>query len=125
MTLSVVPPEFVLFGLTLLGVALFHRHTLPIAAVGLAAIVLYKITGPGFADGPGLNGLAGHFRHEWAILANLLCLLLGFALSRGISKRAAYPCCFRGFCPMTGRARCPCWRWCSSCRAFSTTSPRP
>ena len=40
MTLSVVPPEFVLFGLTLLGVALFHRHTLPIAAVGLAAIVL-------------------------------------------------------------------------------------
>ncbi len=99
MTLSGVPPEFLLFGLTLLGVALFHRHTLPIAAVGLAAIVLYKITGPGFADGPGLNGLVGHFRHEWAILANLLCLLLGFALIARHFEESRLPVLLPRFLP--------------------------
>ena len=35
-----VPIEFVLFGLTLAGVALFHRRTLQVALAGLAAIAL-------------------------------------------------------------------------------------
>ena len=30
--------------------------------------------------GPGLPGLVQHLQHEWVILANLLCLLMGFAL---------------------------------------------
>jgi len=77
---SVVAPEFLLFALTLLGVAVFHRRTLPIALLGLAAIVIYKLLGPGFAAGPGIGGLAAHFAHEWVTLANLLCLLLGFAI---------------------------------------------
>jgi len=75
-----VPIEFVLFGLTLAGVALFHHHTLPVALSGLAAIALYKLAFSGFKTGPGLAGLALHMAHEWVILANLLGLLLGFAL---------------------------------------------
>ena len=38
-----IPVDFILFGLTLLGVALFHHHTLQVALTGLAAITLYKL----------------------------------------------------------------------------------
>ena len=75
-----VPLDFVLFGLTLAGVALFHHHTLQVALTGLAVIVIYKLGFTGFKTGPGLGGLASHIAHEWVILANLLGLLLGFAL---------------------------------------------
>jgi Na+/H+ antiporter NhaD/arsenite permease-like protein len=75
-----VPWEFLLFAATLLGVALFHRHTLPVALLGLGSIVAYKLAGPGFDAGPGAPGLAAHFAHEWVTLANLLGLLLGFAI---------------------------------------------
>jgi len=73
-------PEFVLFGLTLAGIALFHRHTLAVALTGLAAIAAYKLAFTGFKTGAGLHGLGQHLLHEWVILANLLGLLLGFAL---------------------------------------------
>ena len=75
-----VPIDFVLFGLTLAGVALFHHHTLQVALIGLAVIVLYKLAFTGFKTGPGLSGLGLHMLHEWVILSNLLGLLLGFAL---------------------------------------------
>ena len=75
-----VPVEFVLFCLTLAGVALFHHHTLQVALIGLAAIILYKLGFAGFKEGPGFAGLALHMQHEWVILTNLLGLLLGFAL---------------------------------------------
>jgi len=75
-----VPVDFVLFALTLAGVALFHHHTLYVALTGLAVIALYKLGFTGFKTGPGLGGLARHMAHEWVILANLLGLLLGFAL---------------------------------------------
>jgi len=75
-----VPLEFVLFGLTLAGVALFHHHTLQVALTGLAAITLYKLGFTGFKTGPGLAGLGSHMLHEWIILTNLLGLLLGFAI---------------------------------------------
>jgi Na+/H+ antiporter NhaD/arsenite permease-like protein len=78
--MSAIPTEFVLFGLTLVGVAFFHRHTLLVAALGLAIVILFKLFGPGFATGPGLSGLMEHFAHEWVTFANLFCLLLGFAL---------------------------------------------
>src|SRR5262245_61556914 len=39
---SGIPLDFILFALTLLGVALFHRQTLQVALIGLAAIVGYK-----------------------------------------------------------------------------------
>lgn len=82
-----IPIEFVLFGLTLLGVALLHHRTLEVAAAGLAAITLYKLAFGSFRGAAGLEGLAAHLSHEWVIVANLGCLLLGFALlSRHFEK---------------------------------------
>jgi Na+/H+ antiporter NhaD/arsenite permease-like protein len=75
-----IPVDFILFALTLLGVALFHRHTLPVALTGLAAIILYKLIFTGFKYGAGLAGLGHHMAHEWVTLANLVLLLMGFAL---------------------------------------------
>jgi len=75
-----IPVDFILFALTLLGVALFHHHTLQVALAGLASIVAYKLAFTGFKFGTGLAGLALHMQHEWVILANLFLLLMGFAL---------------------------------------------
>jgi hypothetical protein len=75
-----IPVDFILFGLALLGVALFHRHTLPVALISLAAIAVYKLMFTGFKTGAGLAGLALHVQHEWVILANLFLLLTGFAI---------------------------------------------
>src|SRR5262245_60419810 len=46
-----IPIDFILFGLTLLGVALFHHYTLQVALWGLAAITLYKLAFTGFKFG--------------------------------------------------------------------------
>ena len=87
MTIFGIPADFILFGLILLGVAIFHRHTLRIAVAGLAGVAVYKITFTGFKTGPGLAGLAAHLGHEWVLLINLLLLLMGFAiLSRHFEK---------------------------------------
>ncbi|MEH2508447.1 Na+/H+ antiporter NhaD/arsenite permease-like protein [Bradyrhizobium sp. AZCC 1578] len=75
-----IPVDFLLFALTLLGVALFHHHTLPVALTGLTAIVIYKLIFTGFKYGAGLNGLGHHMAHEWVTLGNLFLLLMGFAL---------------------------------------------
>jgi len=75
-----IPVDFILFGLTLLGVAVFHHHTLQVALTGLGAILVYKLAFTGFKFGAGLGGLALHMQHEWVILANLFLLLMGFAL---------------------------------------------
>ncbi len=82
-----VPFDFILFGLTLLGVAVFHHHTLRVALSGLVTISLYKIVFTGFKTGPGAIGFLFHLEHEWVILLNLFCLLTGFALlSRHFEK---------------------------------------
>src|ERR671914_1008357 len=86
-----VPIEFVLFGLTLVGVALFHHHVLQVALTGRAVIALYKLAFTGFKTGPGMGGLALHMAHEWVILANLLGLLLGFALLSNHFERSKVP----------------------------------
>src|SRR5213595_460768 len=75
-----IPVDFFLFALTLLGVALFHRHTLPVALTGLAAILVYKLAFTGFKFGAGLGGLGQHMAQEWVMLTNLFLLLMGFAL---------------------------------------------
>jgi len=82
-----VPLEFVFFVLTLLGVALFHHHTMLVALCGLVSLSIYKI-----AFLPDFHFLE-HMRHEWQVVfdsdhgrfevgaaTNLLGLLLGFAL---------------------------------------------
>jgi Na+/H+ antiporter NhaD/arsenite permease-like protein len=75
-----IPVEFILFALTLLGIAVFNQHTLPIALSGLASVIVYKLAFTGFKYGAGLGGLAQHMTHEWVTLANLFLLLMGFAL---------------------------------------------
>ena len=94
-----VPVDFVLFGLTLAGVALFHHHTLQVALIGLGAIVLYKLAFTGFKTGPGLGGLALHLAHEWVILTNLLGLLLGFALLSNHFEESKVPAILPRFLP--------------------------
>ena len=69
-----------LFALTLLGVALFHHHTLRVALAGLAVITVYKVLASPFREGAGLAGLGAHLAHEWVVIANLGLLLTGFAL---------------------------------------------
>jgi Na+/H+ antiporter NhaD/arsenite permease-like protein len=85
--IATIPVDFILFALTLLGVALFHQYTLAVALTGLTTITVYKVGFTGFKFGNGLVGLAGHMAHEWVILANLFLLLMGFALlSRHFEK---------------------------------------
>ncbi len=75
-----IPVDFILFAATLLGVAMFHHHVLKVALGGLAVISLYKIAFTGFNAGEGFAGFGAHMAHEWVLLVNLLCLLVGFAL---------------------------------------------
>jgi len=91
MSVASVPVDFILFALTLLGVALFHRYTLQVALTGLAVIIVYKLGFAGFKTGPGFGGLVTHMAHEWVILTNLLGLLLGFALLSNHFERSKVP----------------------------------
>ena len=85
-----IRPEFILFGLTLLGVALFHRYTLWVALIVLASILIFKfIFIPEFDL---REHLFGHVNFtdqilnkelrvgEWSTILNLLGLLIGFAI---------------------------------------------
>jgi Na+/H+ antiporter NhaD/arsenite permease-like protein len=86
-----IPFDFILFALTLFGIALFHRHTLPIALAGLAVIAAYKLAFTGFRDGPGFAGLGLHLRNEFSLLGNLFLLLMGFALLSRHFEESAVP----------------------------------
>lgn len=71
--------DYAIFGLTLLGVAFFHHRALHVAIAGLAAVMLVQIAlAPSSAVAA--YELVEHFAAEWAVLANLLLLLLGFAV---------------------------------------------
>jgi len=85
--MTTIPPDFFLFAVTLICVALFHRHTLKVALAGLVTVTLYKVGFTGFPEGQGWGGFFSHLAHEWVTLINLLCLLMGFAiLSRHFEK---------------------------------------
>ena len=86
-----IPFDFILFALTLLCVALFHKYTLQVALTGLAVITLYKLGFTGFKTGDGVAGLLGHLAHEWVILTNLLGLLVGFALLSNHFEKSHVP----------------------------------
>ncbi|MBK8699532.1 MAG: citrate transporter [Saprospiraceae bacterium] len=93
--------EFILFALTLLGVALFHNQTFWVAITGLTVIVLYKlffIEAYPFAehflgDNSMMSQLADkNLRQgEWGILVNLLGLLLGFGILAKIFEESGVP----------------------------------
>ena len=46
-----IPVDFILFGLTLAGVAVFYKGTMRVALTGLATIIIYKIAFTGFKTG--------------------------------------------------------------------------
>lgn len=91
--LAGVPLEFAFFACTLLGVALFHHHTLKVALIGLGALVAYKLGFSVFGHHhqAGLGGLLHHLGAEWVTLANLLGLLTGFALLASAFERSHLP----------------------------------
>lgn len=89
--LGPVPVEFLLFASVLLGVAFFHKYTLPIALVGASVIAFYKVALSPFKTGAGVEGLISHLGHEWVILTNLLLLLVGFALLAQYFEDSAVP----------------------------------
>ena len=99
-----IPIDFVLFGLTLICVAVFHQHTMRVALAGLVAIVVYKVLFTGFKTGPGFIGFLSHVKQEWVILANLLCLLWDSRSSHAILRKAICLWSFRNICLTIGKA---------------------
>jgi Na+/H+ antiporter NhaD/arsenite permease-like protein len=98
-TIFGIPVEFLLFGLTLAGVAIFHRHTMRVALMGLVAVSTYKIVFTGFKTGDGVIGFISHVDHEWVVLINLLCLLTGFALLSRHFEKSHLPVALPKFLP--------------------------
>lgn len=76
--------EFIIFALTLLGVAVLHHKTMYVALCGLAAILIFKFIFPGVS--PNTFNFTEHIignQHsegEWRTLINLFGLLFGFAI---------------------------------------------
>jgi len=99
MTLAGIPVDFILFALTLLGVATLHGHTMRVAVTGLVVITLYKLTLGDFGGTPGLPGLFKLLRHEWVTIANLLGLLLGFALLSDHFEKSEIPALLPDYLP--------------------------
>jgi Na+/H+ antiporter NhaD/arsenite permease-like protein len=75
-----IPVEFALFGLMLLGVALFHRRALTISIVGFVVILAFETFVTAYPTGRGGAALVAHASHEWVAVTNLLLLLTGFEL---------------------------------------------
>jgi len=69
--------EFVLFALTLVGVALLHKHTMWVALTGMTLVIIYKLV---FNDPNDQFMLFHHLTEEARVLINLMGLLLGFAI---------------------------------------------
>jgi Na+/H+ antiporter NhaD/arsenite permease-like protein len=103
-TLFGIPVDFILFGLTLLCVAVFHHHTMRVALAGLGTVVLYKIVFTGFKTGTGVSGFISHVGQEWVILANLFCLLTGFALLSRHFEESQVPAVLPRYLPHDWRA---------------------
>jgi len=80
LSIAGIPVAFVLFALTLCGVAVFHHHTLRVALIGLVTITVYTLVFASFRGEPGFIGLGEHLVHEWVVLCNLFGLLVGFSL---------------------------------------------
>src|SRR5262245_46346483 len=82
-----IPIEFALFACLLVGVAVFHNHTLPVGVTGLVVLVPCQLLVTGFKSGSGATRLINHMAQEWVILLNLFLLLVVFGLlSRHFEK---------------------------------------
>ena len=101
--------EFIIFGLILLGVALFHKQTFRVAVIGLTVLLTFKLVfDPGFHLLEHLFGETpmgeqlmdkGLRQGEWGIILNLLGLLLGFAILSKIFEESGVPDVLPRFLP--------------------------
>jgi Na+/H+ antiporter NhaD/arsenite permease-like protein len=101
--------EFIIFGLILLGVALFHKHTFWVAVIGLTVLLTFKfIFDPAFHIGEHLFGTTSFGEQlmdkdlrqgEWGIILNLLGLLLGFSILSKIFEESGIPDILPKFLP--------------------------
>jgi len=82
--------EFIIFALTLIGVAVFHHKTMYVALSGLAAILIAKYIFTDFSLTEHIVGTATK-EGEWRILLNLLGLLFGFAILAEHFKESRFP----------------------------------
>lgn len=72
--------EFIIFALTLVGVALFHNHTMYVALGGLTTVLILKFAMDADFDlGAHIVGNE-HHEGEWKTLVNLIGLLFGFGI---------------------------------------------
>lgn len=91
--------EFIIFALTLLGVAIFHHHTMYVALIGLAAIIITRyVFLPDFSMTEHLVGTATR-EGEWRTLLNLGGLLFGFAILAKNFEESGVPEILPNFLP--------------------------
>jgi len=83
--------EFIIFALTLIGVAVFHHKTMYVALTGLGVILILKyIFMPEFSFVEHLTGNSDH-EGEWRTLVNLTGLLFGFGILAKIFEESGIP----------------------------------
>lgn len=92
MQLAGIDIEFIIFGLTLAGVALFHTKTLQVAAAGLVAVCLYKLFLTDF-------NFLHHAQHEWRGVLNLFGLLIGFTVLADHFEHSGIPAILPRYLP--------------------------
>jgi Na+/H+ antiporter NhaD/arsenite permease-like protein len=93
--------EFILFALTLGGVALFHKRTMEVAISGLAVLLILKLFFDPvfdfyhhlFGEGDILQQILNKEMRqgEWPILLNLFGLLLGFSILAKLFEESKIP----------------------------------
>lgn len=83
--------EFIVFALTLIGVAVFHHKTMYVALTGLAVLLIIKyVFLPEFSLVEHVVGTPEK-EGEWRILLNLLGLLFGFAILAKYFEESGVP----------------------------------
>lgn len=83
--------EFILFALTLVGVALFHHKTMYVALTGLMLVLIAKfVFTPDFSLVEHIAGGANS-EGEWRTLVNLIGLLFGFGILAKYFEESGIP----------------------------------
>jgi len=90
--------EFILFAITLIGVAVFHHKTMYVALTGLAVVLVFKYIFFDFSLPEHIIGTPAR-EGEWRILLNLLGLLFGFAILAEHFKESRFPEILPDFLP--------------------------
>jgi len=91
--------EFIVFALTLVGVAVFHNKTMIVALTGLAVLLVVKYSFmPGYSF---IEHIAGttQTEGEWRTLLNLTGLLFGFGILAKIFEESGVPNKLPAFLP--------------------------